>query len=280
MPSLPPSDLAGPPPAGTPVPRAIAAIAEHHPVELVWQNAAGGITARIDRPTGSVFAKWNPAGSGESLAAEAGRMRWLAQAGTVPAARVPTAPVPTIPVPTVLEVRSEPGGELLVTAAIIGASIVAAEGRRDPVAAAAALGEGLRRLHALPVADCPFPAPDWTASADLIEHRDPARPGGRGDRGEAGGPGAPTDPADLVVCHGDPCAPNTLIRDGAFAGLVDLGRLGVADRWSDLAIASWSLEWNGMEEAEPAFWRAYGIEPDAARIAGWRARWDAPEGLG
>src|SRR5690606_39233005 len=99
--------------------------------------------------------------------------------------------------------------------------------------------------------------PDWTASA-LEAAADS------------------TDANDLVVCHGDPCAPNTLIAAGRFAGLVDLGRVGVGNRWSDLAIASWSLEWNGMADAEPAFWHAYGVAPDAARIAHWRALWDAP----
>ncbi|SFR97180.1 kanamycin kinase [Agrococcus baldri] len=239
-----PSVVAAPPPAGTPVPRAIARLAEHHPVELVWRNETGGITARIDRPNGSVYAKWSPAGSGESLADEAERMRWLAQAGP-------------LPVPRVLDQASDAAGETLVTAAIDAASIVSAAGLRDPERAAAALGEGLRCLHALPVADCPFPAPDWTAST-----LDSAADG--------------AGPDDLVVCHGDPCAPNTLLASGRFAGLVDLGRVGVGDRWSDLAIASWSLEWNGLADAEPAFWRAYGVVPDAARIAGWRALWDAP----
>jgi aminoglycoside phosphotransferase len=49
----------------------------------------------------------------------------------------------------------------------------------------------------------------------------------------------------LVVCHGDACAPNTLLGDdGCWSGHVDLGALGVADRWADLAIATWSTEWN------------------------------------
>jgi kanamycin kinase len=218
------------------VPSSIAALAGHDPVELVWRNEQGGLTARIDRRGGSVFAKWNPAGSIESLRAEAERMRWLATTGAVP-------------VPEVIGEHRDATGELLVTTAIPGASIVSAEGLREPDAAAAALGEGLRRLHALDPADCPFPAPDWSASA-------------------------PID--DPVVCHGDPCAPNTLIAAGAFAGLVDLGRVGVGDRWSDLAVASWSLEWNGLVDAEPSFWRAYGARPDAPRMARWRALWGPP----
>jgi aminoglycoside phosphotransferase len=50
---------------------------------------------------------------------------------------------------------------------------------------------------------------------------------------------------ELVVCHGDSCAPNTLITgNGCCSGHLDLGALGVADRWADLAIATWSTTWN------------------------------------
>ena len=49
----------------------------------------------------------------------------------------------------------------------------------------------------------------------------------------------------LVVCQGDACAPNTLLSDdGHWSGHVDLGVMGVADRWADLAVATWSTEWN------------------------------------
>lgn len=232
---MPPAN-AGPPPAGAPVPAAIAALAEHHPLQLVWQNELGGVTARIDRPAGAVFAKWDPSGSPASLADECERMRWLAAAGDVR-------------VPRVLELRTSAAGDVLVTDAIAAMPIVSAEGLRDPERAAAALGDGLRQLHALPTDVCPFPAPSWTA----------------GERVD-----------DPVVCHGDPCAPNTLIAAGRFAGLVDLGDVGVGDRWADLAIASWSLHWNGLGDAEPAFWAAYGTRPDPRLVQRWRSLWEPP----
>ncbi|WP_425846945.1 hypothetical protein [Agrococcus sp. TSP3-2-1] len=45
-------------------------------------------------------------------------------------------------------------------AAIPAVSIVSPAGRRSPAAAAAALGAGLRAMHAIDAASCPFPAPD------------------------------------------------------------------------------------------------------------------------
>jgi kanamycin kinase len=128
------------------------------------------------------------------------------------------------------------------------------------VTAARAIGAGLRLLHdALPVADCPCGAPSWIP--------DDATPADR-----------------LTVCHG---APNTLISDdGSCAGHVDLADLGVADCWSDLAVATMSLAWNypsggqkrsdrGMYSVEEAeLFEAYGVEPDRERIAYYRLRWE------
>jgi len=84
-------------------------------------------------------------------------------------------------------------------------------------------------------------------------------------------------PADgAVVLHGDACAPNTVIDgDGRFAGHVDLGGLGVGDRFADLAIASASLDWNYGEGWQDEFFAAYDIAPDQERIRYYRAAWDA-----
>ena len=79
----------------------------------------------------------------------------------------------------------------------------------------------------------------------------------------------------LVVCHGDACAPNTLLHDdGAFAEHVDLGSLGVADRWADLAVAAWSAEWNYGRGYDDMVYDAYGIAQDPDRIAYYRLLWD------
>jgi kanamycin kinase len=84
------------------------------------------------------------------------------------------------------------------------------------------------------------------------------------------------EPDRLVVCHGDACAPNTLLsEDGSCAGHVDLGSLGVADRWADLAVASWSTGWNYGPGWERTLLDAYGVGPDPVRTAYYRLLWDA-----
>jgi kanamycin kinase len=77
-----------------------------------------------------------------------------------------------------------------------------------------------------------------------------------------------------VVCHGDPCAPNTLITDnGPCSGHVDLGDLGVADRWADLAVATMSCGWNYGPGWDQVLLDAYGIQPDPERTRYYRLLW-------
>jgi kanamycin kinase len=79
----------------------------------------------------------------------------------------------------------------------------------------------------------------------------------------------------LVVVHGDACAPNTLISaNGSWVGNVDFGDLAVGDRWADLAIASLSLDWNFGEGHQHELFEAYGIEADVTRIRYYRALWE------
>lgn len=79
---------------------------------------------------------------------------------------------------------------------------------------------------------------------------------------------------DLVVCHGDYCLPNALISDGHVCGYVDLGELGVADRWWDLAIATWSVTWNLGPGWEDLFLETYGVERDHRKSNFFRLLYD------
>jgi kanamycin kinase len=159
----------------------------------------------------------------------------------------------------------------------------AAAAAGQPQVAVRAIGEGLRALHdALPVAACPF---SWTAEDRLADVRrraglgrlDPGRwhpmhrPLGQPGRGTR----RPPPVERLVVCQGDSCAPNTLLTDdGRWSGHVDLGALGVADRWADLAIATWSLGWNHGPGLDGQLLDAYGVSPDPDRTRYYRLLWD------
>ncbi|AXA97756.1 hypothetical protein CEP17_08660 [Microbacterium sp. PM5] len=137
----------------------------------------------------------------------------------------------------------------------------------EPATAVAAVGAGLRALHdALPVADCPF---DWSVPARVAAAR---RRGIRLPVALTEGPVVDR----LVVCHGDACCPNTLIGgDGRWSGHVDLGALGVADRWADIAVAAMSTEWNYGPGWERALLDGYGIDADAERMSFYRDLWNA-----
>jgi kanamycin kinase len=152
------------------------------------------------------------------------------------------------PVPEVLA----SGSGWLHTARLAGRSAVDWRWADDPRTAARAIGDGLRRLHdALPVDGCPFGRPSWVP--------DDAPPADR-----------------LVVCHGDACAPNTLIGDdGRCCGHVDLGDLGIADRWADIAVAMLSLAWNYSGSWEGELLDAYRVDADPARIEAFQRLWNA-----
>ncbi|WP_409494361.1 phosphotransferase [Amycolatopsis sp. cmx-11-12] len=69
--------------------------------------------------------------------------------------------------------------------------------------------------------------------------------------------------------------PNTLLHDdGTLAAHVDLGSLGVADRWADLAVAAWSLEGNYGPGFDGILYDTYGITPDPERIPYYRLLYD------
>lgn len=262
-------ELAGPPAGETVVPEAVAEWAAGRPVEAIWVNQLGGTTFRVGGPPHE-YVKWAPDGSGLDLSAERDRLIWAGAHARVP---------------KVLGHGTGADGAWLATAGIDGESAVSSRWKTAPETAVTAIGRGLRMLHDdLPVADCPF---DWSLEVRLAAARDKTEAGRQDpdswhevhhhlsveeamDR-----LAAPPEIDRLVVCHGDACAPNTLIgADGTCVGHVDLGALGVADRWADIAIATWSTEWNYGPGWEATLLDAYGIDPDPERTAWYRLLWD------
>lgn len=253
------------------IPEVVRALAAGQPIRPVWRNELGGLTFALGPGDGDRYVKWTPPDSGIDLGREAARLAWAAT---------------YLPVPRLLGQGGDESGSWLVTSAIAGTNAVEPRWLGRPALVATALGSDLRRLHeALPVAECPF---SWSAAERraAVTARQGVLDPAEWHAEHAGQPiplllrqlADPPPDDRLVVCHGDACAPNTLLGPcGEVVGYVDLGSLGVADRWADLAVASWSLGWNYGQGYEPAFFAGYGIEPDADRIAYYRLLWDLAE---
>ncbi len=74
------------------------------------------------------------------------------------------------------------------------------------------------------------------------------------------------DTNDLVLCHGDVCFPNFMMKDGHLTGWIDVIGAGVNDRYLDLSIALRSLRYNlkllnieYTSKYQDIFLKAYGL---------------------
>jgi aminoglycoside phosphotransferase len=237
--------------------------------DLVWES--GAQTWLMTGPAGEqLYLKAGPADAAVPLRAEAARLRWAHDAG--------------LPVPAVLADCRSCDCEWLLTRPLPGRSAIDPELMASPAELVGLLADGLRQFHAAPAARCPFrfEIPEalervaGRVAAGLIEpedmhpehaHLSPAAALAELER-------LRPEREDLVVCHGDYCLPNVLISDGRVSGFIDLGELGVADRWWDLATATWSLTWNLGPGWEEPFLAAYGVAPDDRRIAFYRLLYD------
>lgn len=187
------------------------------------------------------------------LVGEVARLRWLASQGFA--------------CPQVIAHESDNEREWLLMGALVGADFVSA-GQVPPIERVRLLADALRRLHAIDIATCPF---DHRLETRIAEAR--ARMlGGRVDEDDFDdsrlGRSAQdlfreleeTSPKteDLVVTHGDACLPNFMADGNGFSGYIDCGRLGVADRHQDIALACGSIQRNFGEAFVAAFLEAYG----------------------
>jgi streptomycin 3"-kinase len=193
----------------------------------------------------------------------------------------------TIPSAAVLDWRETGTGACLVTQAVLG--VPASELDASALQRAwPSVVEAVRALHGLAVDRCPF---DRTlaqmmrlAHASVAEGRvvveflpvalQRTPPAQIMEQIEAELPvRLAQERAQLVVCHGDLCLPNILVdpATGQVTGLIDLGRLGTADPYGDIALLlatareTWSDE-AMVRRADEEFAEIYGTELDPERL--------------
>lgn len=216
-------------------------------------------------PSGGLHAKTvADAHAVAALRDERDRQRWLGDVG--------------IPAPRVVDWSERDDAATLISTTVPG---VPASSAPPSSGAAAARGVGrlLADLHAR-TADCPFDRGLSVTLAEAEQHvaaglvdtddLDDERIGRTAEslleelRARAQG-----QRQDVVLCHGDASLPNLFLDPSTWqpTGIVDVGRLGLADRYLDLALVVRSIADDRNPGYGPgaadAFWSAYGWEPAA-----------------
>jgi aminoglycoside 3'-phosphotransferase-2 len=180
-----------------------------------------------------------------------------------------------LPVPRVVHYEIKGGNHYLLTTALEGEMAHKLNLPKERIVEL--LAEGARFWHKLPTEDCPF---DCTIDVQIdIARRNMERGSIDENNFELHRHGHSQrelfadllvnlpEKEDLVVTHGDYCLPNILINPETeeITGFVDVGRVGVSDRYQDLALCSRSIGWNmGQTWIEP-FMYAYGLRMDKAK---------------
>lgn len=234
---------------------------------------AGADVFRVIRPGGeSLYLKRGREDAAIMVAEEMGRLNWLSQQGTS-LQRV---------LPKLVHFEGRPGEAWLLTTAMPGRT--AYEWLENAPERAAevvqAITQQLKALHAMAPQSCPFTAgPDLRIA--LARQRLEAGFVDADDFDDARAGWTPEDVWQTVqtlraqpalgqlqvVTHGDYSLDNLLLDEHCqVTGLIDLGRLGLADPYQDLAIL-----WNCLGEfganLQQSMWAAYGIQaPDDDRL--------------
>lgn len=226
---------------------------------------AGAAVYRLQRDgKPDLYLKQGRGDAASALVDEMARLRWLA-------GHMPVAPL--------VHFECSDSQAWLLTRAVPGRTAhewLQRQPSRTPDIVAA-LARTLARLHALPAALCPFQSPvaqrlsqaHKRLEAGLIDADDfdDARRGWTPqdvwDTLQRLRPRA----VDAVITHGDYSLDNILLDDELrVTGLIDVGRLGVADRYQDLAIL-WNCLGEFGADAQARLFKIYGISrPDRRRL--------------
>lgn len=183
-----------------------------------------------------------------------------------------------MPCPAVIDTAHEDGHDWLLMSALDGSDLESAS--LDAAQAVVIAADALRTLHALDAAACPF---DHRADVRIahalarldagladLDDLDDERQGWSTAQLAAQLVAQRPAHEDLVVTHGDACLNNLVARHGRFSGFIDVGRLGVADRHQDLALATRDIAGTFGAAWAERFLDRYGGPADRGRIAFYR----------
>ncbi len=254
------------------LPQEVISAYPHETRDVAWILNPQGAVWRLTEPgRETLYVKVLAHGLYPTLRDERLRIEWACD-------RLPVAPV--------VDHGSDERVEWLVLSALPGRDATHPDLIADPATTVSILARALRAFHEVPADDCPF---DFTLNAALEHGRRRVEgdgvPASKGDFHEEHLHLSPRaalevlertrpDREDVVLCHGDYCFPNILIEDRRAVGYLDLGEMGLADRWWDLAVATWSCDWNVGPGYQDLFLESYGIERDEERIAYYRLLYD------
>jgi aminoglycoside 3'-phosphotransferase-1 len=226
---------------------------------------SGGTVYRLRSKEGAsdLYLKYGRDAVADEISTEMERLNWLAR---------------YMPVPAVVHFTRTPDEAWLLMTAVPGTTAYQVlQAHPDyQLALVDAIARFLRQLHAIPVNECPFNSGHAyrlscaraRIDAGLVDEGDfdEERDGWTAEQvWEAMQRLLPLTP-DPVVTHGDFSLDNLLIKDGEVIGCIDTGRVGIADRYQDLAILL-----NCLTEFDAAlqerFLKQYGIdEPDQDKL--------------
>ena len=192
-----------------------------------------------------------------------------------------------IPVPKILCHEVEDGISYLLMEKMEGVMACSESLLEQPEVLTRALADGMRLLWQTDTAGCPRKR----TLPQLLEEARYNIDNGRVDLDnvdpETFGENGFRDPDDLlnwlvnhpipsepVLSHGDYCLPNIFVKNGHFRGFIDVGDLGIGEKWRDIALCYRSLRdnWGGayggrVYDFDPELlFDALQIEPDWEKI--------------
>lgn len=160
-----------------------------------------------------------------------------------------------LPVPEIIAAEQVEETRYLLMSRIHGEYLCTGGLLDDQLLLAELVAQGLQKLWAVEVADCPTCRSLNTKFGEIEE----GLRGGWLTREQAAQPepygsGDFTTPAqlfdwlvkhrpqeELVLSHGDCCLPNLFAENGRLTGFIDLGQSGAADKWVDIEKVLWSM---------------------------------------